>query len=61
MRAADSGCVYGGGKMTWDEAYNHAKEKLGREPKVAEVQERLLEMFGTKIQDAEKPTCEAPK
>ena len=39
--------------MTWDDAYNQLEEELGREPKMVEVQQRLLELAGIRIPDAE--------
>ena len=47
--------------MSWDDAYKELEQELGRKPNVVEVQQRLLEIFEAKIQDAEKPTCEAAK
>ena len=39
--------------MTWDDAYNQLEQELGRKPKMAEVQQRLLEMAGIRIPDTE--------
>ena len=39
--------------MTWDDAFNQLEHELGREPKVVEVQQRMLDIFEIRIQDAE--------
>jgi len=37
--------------MSWDQAYNELRKKLGREPTVAEIQNKMLEIARARLEE----------